>query len=422
MPFPYVFPFPFFLPVIAGRLRLFFVEAFSGDTSYSRPFATHSLADPLFAQNAWLEPVPFNLDTAYGVDMAQDGGYVWLTHASGVWRAPRAVSEVDLTLDTMAVKTKALARQGDAEVTAQNADGAYAAPGTGALAGLDAGGEISVSPGYITAAGAETSPGLSYQVAALEHISGGGKAMLVIHAEDGWARLAGWRARHQFRWNQTGNELAVQGILRHILARVGLKLTVVSESATVSGFYPDFILNPGVSGLAAVNRLLSFVPDQLFLEGNTAYMVNPLAADTAVYSYGTSHAVIEGRYGAAPAPVNRVEVVGFDAVTGLQTVVDSFDWDGIAAAGDRLEVISALDASLAEAGERGAARLRRAVLETLAGRLIAAVHPGQQMYDVVDVTDAGAGLTAALRRVCGISLVYDKVKGEYRQRLDLGGV
>ncbi len=50
------------------------------------------------------------------------------------------------------------------------------------------------------------------------------------------------------------------------------------------------------------------------------------------------------------------------------------------------------------------------------------VNCGQQVYDVIDITDTGAGLTAAKRRVLGITLSYRPQRGEYLQRLELGGV
>jgi len=47
---------------------------------------------------------------------------------------------------------------------------------------------------------------------------------------------------------------------------------------------------------------------------------------------------------------------------------------------------------------------------------------GQQLYDVVDISDSRAGLAATKRRVNGLTLVYSPRRGQYRQRLLLGGV
>lgn len=61
-------------------------------------------------------------------------------------------------------------------------------------------------------------------------------------------------------------------------------------------------------------------------------------------------------------------------------------------------------------------------MESSRGVIIAPVNCGQQLYDVIDVTDARAGLSAARRRVLGLELVYRARRGEYFQRLRLGAV
>jgi len=50
------------------------------------------------------------------------------------------------------------------------------------------------------------------------------------------------------------------------------------------------------------------------------------------------------------------------------------------------------------------------------------VNCGQELYDVIEVTDAVAGLSAAKRRVLGLALRYSAAAGTYEQRLRLGGV
>jgi hypothetical protein len=59
----------------------------------------------------------------------------------------------------------------------------------------------------------------------------------------------------------------------------------------------------------------------------------------------------------------------------------------------------------------------------MSGEITTPVNCGQELYDVVEVTDAAAGLSAAKRRVLGISLRYST--GErpvYEQRVTLAGV
>ena len=51
------------------------------------------------------------------------------------------------------------------------------------------------------------------------------------------------------------------------------------------------------------------------------------------------------------------------------------------------------------------------------------VNCGQELYDVVEVTDAGAGLSAARRRVAGLAMRYSTGKRPvYEQRIALGAV
>jgi len=61
-------------------------------------------------------------------------------------------------------------------------------------------------------------------------------------------------------------------------------------------------------------------------------------------------------------------------------------------------------------------------IESVDGSILIPVNCGQQLYDVIDITDSRAGLEAARRRVNGLTLVYSPSRGEYQQRLLLGGV
>jgi hypothetical protein len=105
-----------------------------------------------------------------------------------------------------------------------------------------------------------------------------------------------WHARHQFRWNKDSNEMCVKQILQFVLARVGLKLEVKSESSTISGFYPDFTIHPDDRGDLIITRLISFVTDIIFIDGVKASLVNPQPSDSTVYSYGQSHIILQGKY------------------------------------------------------------------------------------------------------------------------------
>ena len=150
----------------------------------------------------------------------------------------------------------------------------------------------------------------------------------VAIARDGWEAISNWRARHQFRWNKDSEEMSVKDILAFVLSRVGLKLAMKSQSTVITGFYPDFTINSGNLGAAVIRKLLSFVPDVLFIEGEAAYLVNPQSSDGSSYSYGEEHLILDGRYRRGAWEHNRLQVEGYD--TGSDEVIVVFSNDYVA--------------------------------------------------------------------------------------------
>jgi hypothetical protein len=382
-----------------------------------------SAEESQFIDNLWHEPVPFNLVSQYGLAIAHHGNYAWLSAPYGVWRAKLTEEKLDLSADVLALKEELAPATGKLSVELANDDGKYSAPGDGDISLLDIGCQLDFSPGYATAQGEEVSSGPAFLLESHEHISAGGKASLVLHAFDGWRLIENWRARHQFRWNQQSDEMSVKEILAFVLGRVGLKLEVKSASSALTSDYPDFAINPGNGGADVIRRLLSFVPDVLFIEGDTAYVVNPLANDESDYAYGSAHAIFEGSYLAKAQELNRLQVEGYDPTEEEAIVVDAFAWEEIDRLYDRTGRIEDRNIeSIAAAEARGESYLRKLEMESVNGAILIPVNCGQQLYDVIDITDSLAGLAAAKRRVNGLTLVYSPQRGEYRQRLLLGGV
>ncbi|MEE9521163.1 MAG: hypothetical protein V3V43_05620 [Dehalococcoidales bacterium] len=403
--------------------RIFYVEKFTGTESYNRPFWSHSVVDTTFLSSLWREPVPFDLSSQYGLAIAHYGDYCWLSSPNGVWRAKLTAQGIGLTADVIGVKQEVDEGQGRLTVELRNDDGQYASPGEGGLSVLDIGCQLEFSPGYRTTAGNEVSSGQTFILEAYEHTSSGGKASLLLYASGGWGLIGAWRARHQFRWNKDQSELNVKQILEFVLARVGLKLEVVSQSSVITGFYPDFTINPNNQGEAVIRKLLSFVPDVLFIEGNKAYLVNPLSSDSSTYSYGSEHPIYEGRYQVGAWKLNRVQVEGYDTVAAAPVIVDSLEWGEINKLHDKLQQLFDMNIdSVVEAQQRGEAYLREAEIESASGIIRIPVNCGQQLYDVIDITDSRAGLSGEKKRVLGLTLVYQPSKAQYEQRLALGAV
>ncbi|GAI13477.1 unnamed protein product [marine sediment metagenome] len=152
-------------------------------------------------------------------------------------------------------------------------------------------------------------------------------------------------------------------------------------------------------------------------------MVNPLSSDGSDYAYGSSHPIFEGRYRAGAWGLNRIQVEGYDPAEDKPIVVDSFTWDQIDRLYDRLRQLEDKNIdTVTKAEQRGEAYLRQVEIESVDGSILIPVNCGQQLYDVIDITDSRAGLEAARRRVNGLTLVYSPSRGEYQQRLLLGGV
>jgi hypothetical protein len=165
--------------------RCFFVESFSGNQSYSRPGWSYAVPGSKFIDNLWHEPVPFNLDSQYGLAIAHYGDYGWLSSPCGVWRAELSPQSLDLSADVLSLREELSPSGGSLNVELSNDGGRYAAPGESDLAALDIGGQLDFSPGYVTTQGNEVSSGLSFMVNSYEHTSAGGQSSLVLSAADG---------------------------------------------------------------------------------------------------------------------------------------------------------------------------------------------------------------------------------------------
>jgi hypothetical protein len=402
--------------------RVFYVEKFTGTDSYNRPFWSHSIPGTDFLSNLWRKPVPFNLSSEYGLAIAHHGDYCWLSSNNGVWRASLATEITDLTPDVLSSRVELTPQHGSLVLELNNSEGNYAS----LPSPLDIGCQLELSPGYVTSSGNEVSSGLTFILEAYEYISAGGKSMLTLHAFDSWNSISVWRARHQFRWNKASNELSIKGILEFVLARVGLKLEVVSQSSVITSTYHDFTINPNNRGDTVIRKLLSFVPDVIFIEGNKAYLVNPQSSDSSVYSYAipytTEHLIYEGRYRYGAWELNQIQVEGL-AVDGSPIITETFAWDEIDKLYDRFRQLYSTNLdTLSKAQVLGASYLREAEIESVNGFIRVPVNCGQQLYDVIDITDSRAGLSSEKKRVLELILVYQPSRGLYEHRLSLGAV
>lgn len=399
--------------------RCYYIEKFTGTEAYSRLLWSFSVPGSRYIDSLWHEPVPFDLSSEYGVACAHHGSYGWLSTPFGVWRAELSEQSTDLTADILSLKLETDRNHGKLTVELRNDDGRYATLPSPLVIGC----HLAVEPGYVTSLGNEVSTGQVFTLQSYEYLSSGNRASLILYARDGWTGLDTWVARHQFRWNKASDDKSVKEILESILARVGLQLEVKSQSAMITSYYPDFAIHPDSRGDIVVRKLLSFVPDVLFVEGNKACLVNPQATDNSLYSYGQDHPIFDGRYQEGAWEINRVQVEGYDPIGDQAIIVDSFSWSQISLLYDRWCLLEDRNIdTVTKAEQRGGALLREAEMAAISGAIRIHVNCGQQLYDVIDITDNRAGLSAVKKRVLGLSLTYHPRRGEYQQWLSLGAV
>ena len=412
--------------------RLFFVEAFSGDLAYNRLQLSTMDGARNLGQELWREPWAFEFETAFNVaaaggftagtgGQAQNlGAVVWLSSSAGVWSAAYpSWGALDVAADVLEAGVELSEDGGRATIVLQNEGGRYTGYGSGTLAALQRGARLQLAPGYKTPAGAEASTGPAYWVQDIEVVTGPAPRV-VLQARDAWWVLEQWRARRTYRW--AAGAKTVSQLLQFVVSRAGLDYTALSSSAGLTGLRPAFVIHPGDSGKAAVQRLLRLVEDRAWFRGGTLWVRDTNAGDAADYAVGAAggHAIVEARYRDATPDVNRVAVFGSAGKYG-----EAFDWVELVATSERLQrdVDVNLTAS-ADATSRAAAALRVAQLEGEADAVtLFGVSCGQELYDAVSVTDAQAGLAAAARRVLGLRWWYEPERRrgpQYAMTLRLG--
>jgi hypothetical protein len=392
----------------AGAWRAFFVESYAGDAAYDLlQWSTMALAHD-FNEEQWREPGAFNWDGPDGVAIAISATRIWLVAAEGVWSSPLpANAELDVSAGLLEATVDTDARGSLVELELPVSYDAEAIVQRGA--------RLQLTPGYRTSSDEAPLP-WSYWVETVEVLTGP-RPSLLVRARDGWWLLERWRARRQLVW--AAGSRSVSQILLFLVARAGVEFTVEATSDALTALQPAFTVHPGESGLTAVRRLLALVEDVARWDG--AELVTNATADDDVSTYelgGTGHAVVEAKYSDAALEVNRVRVLGLDVYA------EANDFADAEAAGERsVQVIDVNLATSEEAADRAAAVLRKGRVFAELGELrLFGVHCGLELWDVVELTDAEAGLVAEPRRVNAYSWRYEPRRGRYDMQLMLGPV
>ena len=406
--------------------RATFRQRYTGSVAYDRTHQTNQPSTAAFADALWREPVPLNITAAYGVAITNNATHVFLTTARYVYAAAIDAGLTDLTARVISADLHDTELNPTlSEIVLDNADGAYTIPGSGAAAALTKGAEVRISPGYNTSAGDQASANAAYYVEAIRHVYEGGRALVKISLGSPWTAMARHRFPRAVEFAAASKNIF--GQLQHIAARVGLELSSSGASSAVANLTPPLALPPGTSALTAFRRILDRVPDRLYARGEFLYLNEPLAADTADATYGRpltteDQEIAAAQYGDTLKDANHIQL--FAAADGT-VIAEDVDYTETAYlySAPRQRADPYLTAG-ADATARAAAEQRKQTVLTTRGDVITApVHCGLEVNDVIAVTDARHGLSAAKRRVLSLRLLYRRGPGgkaRYDHQMELG--
>ncbi|HUV52791.1 MAG TPA: hypothetical protein VMW64_06930, partial [Dehalococcoidia bacterium] len=386
------------------------VEKFTGTTAYTRPLICHAVRESDFYSMAFTEPRPFlDVSSSYGMRLQSTTGYWWLERPDGVWRSPRAAAApLDLTPDIVSLRAK----RGNLTIELDNSRAQYATP-------PEKRSEVVLKLGYRTTAGNEAVEVGRYWLDSWEYSSSPNISILKLFCLDGQGLASQWSSRFLMRWpaNKT-----VWEIVQEIICRWGINLTSpagIPRSSAVDNLYPDFTLPPTTRGDVSLRRILAFIPDSLVFTGNEAYLKDLRADEASSYSYGITHVILQGEYRQA-VPLTRARAIGRD-VDDNRIVEDAFDWTNLQLG---IDIFSQdYDPNLqsaARAQERADAILRKGSLPAQGGQITVPPNVGQELYDVITVTDKRCGISSKKYRVMDIDANYSLREWQYRQAFTLG--
>jgi hypothetical protein len=414
---------------------------------YSRVLRMRGLSSPTFLETVWTDPAPFKAEGGpFGmvIDHRPGGdGYVYAACSNAAYRAQAAgLGTVTFTdrVKRYQVRDHWRGHKGagvamdygqlvapvlEGEIWLDNSDGELSSLGSGDYQMVLRGSMVELFRGYLTTAGQESSAWPTMWLEDYEHvIDFQGRCYVVLHCVGGWGLLSAMSAQRQYHWQD--GEASVWSIAERLFALAGFDLSTSGESSEEIGIVkPAFLVHPGQDLRGAVLSVLSKVGDFVYWEGPTPY-VKELASDEASdYTYGGSgeHVIISGRYGVRSPGYDHIEVFAGVDEYGVPIFGDEVDYDEVDLIGHRLQKVYDYSYdTAAECHARAVAQLRKHDAAKRRGQIETLPNVGLQVFDVVTLTDARAGVSSEVYRVRGIEEVYDTTKDPliFRQRVTLG--
>jgi hypothetical protein len=132
------------------------------------------------------------------------------------------------------------------------------------------------------------------------------------------------------------------------------------------------------------------------------------------------HVILDGQYNIDSPAVNRAYIIGRDAY-GNPVYGEAIDSTELGLVGERLDFQQELAIpTTAQAGDVASAILAKMRLTKARGVILIPPNCGQELFDVVQISDAGANQAAVTFRVVGIRFEYNPKQARYDHKLILG--
>jgi hypothetical protein len=195
-------------------------------------------------------------------------------------------------------------------------------------------------------------------------------------------------------------------------------LQVVIAYGTPLLRYPQTISPPGLNvsiayGTPSVIRAGEGV---IFVPGHQ----QPIAYGTPTILKYVWHVILDGNYITESTETNRQFVIGRD-VYGNPVYGEAHDSDESGLVGERLDFQQELAIpTTAQAADVASAILAKMRLNKARGVILIPPNCGQELWDVVQLSDAGANQSAVKFRVVGIRFEYHPRQARYEHKLILG--
>ena len=182
--------------------------------------------------------------------------------------------------------------------------------------------------------------------------------------------------------------------------------------------YPQTISPPSIIvsiayGMPSVGTYGIIVPQSI---------IQQISIDSPTILKYVWHVILDGQYITETPNVNRIYVVGRDQY-GTSVYGMAVNTDEVALVGERLDFQPGpAIPTTAQAGDVALAVLSKMKLMGKRGVILIPPNCGQELFDVVQISDSGANQSAVKFRVIGIRFEYNPRQAQYSQKLILAAL